>query len=410
MSTTPTANQFDKVVVTTPATTNTTANKLNLHRPTTGGAVSYTRVTPMVGLPTTATVLQLSFDYNSNPISGLAGSIAGTYLFIGTPVTNDGTTAGVLADASTTLKLRFDNEYTTNNGNFRIVNFKPATTAGATPYYPFGTSVHVDVIFNYTSNVVNYDAPTSPITTGTLAPGTVDLYVNGVIIAAIKGQPLVSPTLVPTGMKLISQSVAQDTYFDNLVIKDANNVTLPVHLTSFTGKSDDNSITLNWSTASELNSNYFEVAKYDANTNNYIIIGKINATSNSSYIRNYQFVDHYPQNGANYYQLKQVDKDGNFKIFPVISVNNACTAFKFNVFQLQAGSCQYNIYTDASKAMELSVIGLDGKIWSKQNIQMVSGHNIGTISTANLSTGIYIIQLNDDNSHVFTKELFITSK
>ncbi len=97
--------------------------------------------------------------------------------------------------------------------------------------------------------------------------------------------------------------------------------TLPVELIAFTAEGlENNTAKLIWSTASEFNNDYFEMERSD-NDNNWSTIGKVKGNGNSFSLINYSFIDEKPENGTNYYRLKQVDFDGTFKYSSVVAVS-----------------------------------------------------------------------------------------
>jgi len=98
---------------------------------------------------------------------------------------------------------------------------------------------------------------------------------------------------------------------------------LPIRLRNFESKTNQNNIDLMWSTASELNSAYFEIEK-SRDAENFEVIERVNSKAingNSNGIINYQMSDNMPFNGVNYYRLKQVDKDNSFTYSSIIEAN-----------------------------------------------------------------------------------------
>jgi hypothetical protein len=84
---------------------------------------------------------------------------------------------------------------------------------------------------------------------------------------------------------------------------------LPVTLTKFTGRQSGGSVILDWATATEQQTAYFEVER-SADGNGYSAIGKVSAKGNSNTLTNYTFTDQQPNPSVNYYRLKIVDVDG----------------------------------------------------------------------------------------------------
>jgi hypothetical protein len=84
---------------------------------------------------------------------------------------------------------------------------------------------------------------------------------------------------------------------------------LPVTLLGFDGHLEQNSIRLEWSTSSEINSSHFELEKSFDRTN-FRKIAIIDAAGNSNSLKNYSFLDREPPSELNYYRLKMVDASG----------------------------------------------------------------------------------------------------
>jgi hypothetical protein len=83
---------------------------------------------------------------------------------------------------------------------------------------------------------------------------------------------------------------------------------LPVEIIKFHGQKESDNIHLKWTTATETNSNHFEITRSN-DDKNFLTIGIVNASGNSTTIENYTFIDINPLLGKNYYQLKEVDND-----------------------------------------------------------------------------------------------------
>ena len=90
---------------------------------------------------------------------------------------------------------------------------------------------------------------------------------------------------------------------------------LPVRFLSFTAQKRDATALLQWITAQEINSAYFEVQR-SADAVNFEKIGRVAASGNSQVNMTYDFTDVQPVSGYNYYRLKQVDIDGAFTFTP----------------------------------------------------------------------------------------------
>ncbi len=105
-------------------------------------------------------------------------------------------------------------------------------------------------------------------------------------------------------------------YLDNvkLVKTSAVLTTLPVTFINFNGKLlPDNIIQLHWEAYTDQQHNYFEVQR-SGDRSNFLNIGKGNA------FPPFDFLDKQPKPGNNFYQVKQVDKDGTITYSSIINI------------------------------------------------------------------------------------------
>lgn len=98
--------------------------------------------------------------------------------------------------------------------------------------------------------------------------------------------------------------------------------TLPVTLVSFTAQPYQNAVKLDWRTATEENSDRFEVQR-SANGSNYQAIATIAAQQNTTVAKNYTLLDPAPLNGTSYYRLRMIDRDDTYSFSPVATVKRA---------------------------------------------------------------------------------------
>jgi hypothetical protein len=105
-------------------------------------------------------------------------------------------------------------------------------------------------------------------------------------------------------------------YIDNLKLIKSNTalIVLPVNFTSFNGSlQGDGSVKLNWTAVVDQEHDYFVVERSSDGVN-YTSLGYGPQTAP------YYFIDQNPNEGNNYYRIRQVDKDGSFAYSTVINV------------------------------------------------------------------------------------------
>jgi hypothetical protein len=120
-----------------------------------------------------------------------------------------------------------------------------------------------------------------------------------------------------------------------------NQDTLSIRLTDFSGKNVDNKYAqLNWTTSVELDFDHFVVER-STSTSDFDSIGTVPAIGNSQVPQNYTFQDVHPVEGANYYRLKMVDKQGNFSYSKMVLLN-----FSLAVVKLYPNPAKNSVYLE----------------------------------------------------------------
>ena len=110
----------------------------------------------------------------------------------------------------------------------------------------------------------------------------------------------------------------------NLKIAFGDPVSLPVSLLSFTGHNTVDGNSIEWKTASEVNSDYFTLERglYRNGSVEWLELQFINGAGNSSVMNTYGYFDLDYPDYINYYQLTQTDTDGNSVTYDMISIDN----------------------------------------------------------------------------------------
>jgi hypothetical protein len=170
---------------------------------------------------------------------------------------------------------------------------------------------------------------------------------------------------------------------------------LPVELTKFTALNNNNSIKLNWQTASEINNDRFEVERsLDGAT--FRTIGTQKGQGNSQSITNYTFIDKTPVNGMNYYRLKDVAFDGTFSYSKVVAIQ---VGKKTNfVAYPNPATSSINIEYEAQKdesSVNIQVYDIFGKVQVSSFMDLSEGINILPLEISQLAVGSYFIKVRE---------------
>jgi photosystem II stability/assembly factor-like uncharacterized protein len=132
-----------------------------------------------------------------------------------------------------------------------------------------------------------------------------------------------------TSLFFINESMGWIGGLNGTILKYQIDVT-PVELVSFTAYVQNNSVVLNWQTATELNNSGYQI-ECKANNANWIILGFVPGYGNSISPNSYSYIDNSSFGGNQYYyRLKQIDIDGSYKFSDVIEVEIVPTQFELS--------------------------------------------------------------------------------
>ncbi|TWI80566.1 putative secreted protein (Por secretion system target) [Lacibacter cauensis] len=106
--------------------------------------------------------------------------------------------------------------------------------------------------------------------------------------------------------------------------------TLPVSWLSFTAARKEQTVQLQWQTATEQNTKDF-VVQHSTGNSSWSSIGTVAAAGNSQSVSNYKFTHLQPVEGSNYYRLIQRDVDGKQSISKTVQVQFT-TAARMQVY------------------------------------------------------------------------------
>lgn len=176
---------------------------------------------------------------------------------------------------------------------------------------------------------------------------------------------------------------------------------LPVELIDFKAKVQEGNVTLNWATASELNSSHFELERSN-DGREFEKIGKVQGSGTSSERIDYKFQDKEPLVGENYYRLKQVDFDGTFEYSKITyaSIKNSSEMVFFPTQVQSLATLQFN--TEEGGDLNISIFDSLGKMIMSQAYIADEGLNSYDLEIGHLAPGAYFISIEGDNYQVTT--------
>ncbi len=170
---------------------------------------------------------------------------------------------------------------------------------------------------------------------------------------------------------------------------------LPVELTSFLATQSNGIVTLQWSTATELNNNGFEIQRKGIQSN-WATIGFVKGNGTTTDPKDYSFADQLLGTGKYSYRLKQIDFNGTFAYSDEVEIDIIASEYKlynnypnpFNPTTIIA----YNLPVDGF--VTLKVYSAIGELVTELiNENQSAGQHQLNFNANNLPSGIYFAEL-----------------
>ena len=183
-------------------------------------------------------------------------------------------------------------------------------------------------------------------------------------------------------------------------------VALPIELLSFTATPFNNQVNLNWSTATEINNDYFTIERSQDGVHFESILTKKGA-GNSTTTLTYRAEDKAPYEGISYYRLKQTDLDGQYSYSMIRSVDiNATTPILITHYPNPIAETVRFEYTTSTATQSTYVIyDATGNMVYSGTTATQPGANNFELNLSKLSSGVYIIKMDIDGSILTDKFL-----
>lgn len=185
---------------------------------------------------------------------------------------------------------------------------------------------------------------------------------------------------------------------------------LPIVLISFEAETDDSEVELTWSSASEINNEYYTIFR-STDGQNWEEIGTVNGAGNSSSILDYTFTDFNANSTKLYYKLRQTDFDGKFEEFDILSVEIEIDLSEISLYPNPAQNEINLSYLIDINSNNLNVVILNsmGQVLLQENINSSDFTSTQSFDISNFSNGVYYLQINNSNDNVY-RSSFIVSK
>jgi hypothetical protein len=206
-----------------------------------------------------------------------------------------------------------------------------------------------------------------------------------------------------------------DLYANIAAAEQQYNLIVPVELTSFTASATGSEVTLNWTTATEVNNMGFEIERKMTNDNEtagWQVIGFKEGMGTTSEITTYNYSDDVSLLNADKltYRLRQIDYNGNFEYSEEIEVEIKPLTFSLeqnypNPFN---PSTIIRFGIPSPSHVKLAVYNSIGEeVAVLKNEMLEAGSYDINFDASRLSAGVYFYSLKTDSYHSTKKMILI---
>ena len=179
---------------------------------------------------------------------------------------------------------------------------------------------------------------------------------------------------------------------------------LPVELSGLRAINNSGHAVIDWSTSSEINSDYYIVEKAD-DVSDFRAIGNIHAAGTSTQLLEYSFQDPEALNVVCYYRLKMIDLNGDFRYTAPLVVLPEQTTIGMNIFPNPSNGEITTIAVNSSntQTMHLEIFNETGQLIQQSSFYSGTGTQYLPLDANELSSGLYFVRIeNVDGSEMIS--------
>ena len=168
---------------------------------------------------------------------------------------------------------------------------------------------------------------------------------------------------------------------------------LPVTYTSVKARKHQDDVLVEWKVENQLNIKKYEVER-SVDGRNFVKAYTIAATNTNAY----NWLDENSFSGANFYRIRNVDKDGSYQYSQIVKVNMDRNTSGFNIYPNPVTNNNIGLQINNLPAgnYNLRLISMAGQVMTEQQVSLSGGTATQSIKIDKLlSSGIYKLEITD---------------
>jgi len=170
-------------------------------------------------------------------------------------------------------------------------------------------------------------------------------------------------------------------------------IVLPVELIEFQASTVNDRVELKWTTASEINNDYFLVER-SKDGNDFEPIVRVEGAGTTSVTSHYSAVDQEPFRGISYYRLRQTDLDGATAFSSPVAVKNQSVLKGFTLNPNPAGSAlMVRIQACVNGQQLFRIYSASGQLVYEKKLPPANSIREEPLDLSELDAGVYTVVL-----------------
>jgi len=319
----------------------------------------------------------------------------------------DKNSAGTISSFTSNIRVRFQLFGAGSDIGTSVLTYSAdgGTTWDSVTTYDNGIRAFILASSINVSNALATTRQISGLTGNNFASGKIITSSNQLAAQTISGTDtteyewVIKPTLkiaANTSYQFrVDTKPGDNTYVGAPAILIAAPIVLPIKLSSFTATIKGKKVKLDWTTASEVNNDHFNVER-SSDGNSWNSIATVNGSGNSSTPINYSAYDVTPLDGNNFYRLKQSDQNGKFTVSMVKTLrfdgaNKVVVSVSPNPAK---GAIQFRLTNSNAVNVHAVLIDGNGKIIHLQTFKNIQANSANFLNLQHpAAAGMYILKL-----------------
>ncbi|HMU45295.1 MAG TPA: T9SS type A sorting domain-containing protein [Chitinophagaceae bacterium] len=167
---------------------------------------------------------------------------------------------------------------------------------------------------------------------------------------------------------------------------------LPVKFLGFNVAVQNKNVLIDWSTAQEVNSAYFEVQRSEDGSS-WTTIATVIAAGNTNDIQTYSYTDRTVNSSVVYYRIRQADIDGKYIVTAVRSAKMQDNSTQVKISSGTNGSVYMHFSAQVKSNVSVKLVSLNGQVVYQTSLSKPFGQQI--MSVSNNLHGMYVVSITD---------------